>query len=509
MIDDHEACYRALAARDPRFDGVLFVGVSSTGIYCRPICPARTPRPDRCQFFETAAEAHAAGFRPCKRCRPENAPGWAPVDAKPQMARAALRAIQKFALQEPSADHSAVLERVATWVGASPRHLRRVVRETYGQSPRDLLHAIRTGFARTLLNQTSLKVGEVALASGYRSERRLRAAYVKHYGYPPSAERRARASIQPAERGREVTPSNTPLHLHLAFRPPLAWRELLRFFEHHSIPGVDAVVDAGTTYRRTVALQPPGLDRLTGVIEATLPDPCTHILRVTVSRSLAPALGEITQRVRRVFDLDARPDLVDDALAKTSLRTSVIETPGLRVAGAFDPFETAARIILGQQVSVRGATTLTERYVEAFGEPCHHAEGFTHTTPAPSTVAAVSPDEVAHVVGLPRTRARSLNAIAELFADHGGDLAHERIDTIRSTVQSLVGVGPWTTELILMRCFGWPDAMPAEDLVLMQQCGASTPKQLREISAQWRPWRSYGATHLWTHRPDRRHEQTA
>ncbi|HSN89979.1 MAG TPA: AlkA N-terminal domain-containing protein, partial [Anaeromyxobacteraceae bacterium] len=347
MTLDADTCYRALAARDRRFDGLFLVGVSTTGVYCRPVCPARTPGRDRCRFFAHAAEAEREGFRACFRCRPELSPGQGPVDASPRLVAAATARIEAGFLNEGSVDQ------LARGLGVTGRHLRRALEGALGLSPVELAQSRRMALAKQLLQDTGLPVAEVAFAAGFRSLRRFNALFRARFGRPPTALRR--------EAGATAAPDGA-LTLRLDFRPPLDWEALLAFLAARATAGVEEV--AGDAYRRTVRL-----GERSGWVEVRR-DPDRPALRAAVSLSLAGALMPLAARLRALFDLDARPDAVADHLARDPLlRRSVRRHPGLRVPGAFDGFETAARVVLGQQVSVRAATTLAGRLTAALGDP--------------------------------------------------------------------------------------------------------------------------------------------
>ena len=392
-----DSYYRALSARDRRFDGVFFVGVKSTGIYCRPVCPARTPRRDRCRFFVAAAAAEQAGFRPCLRCRPELAPGQAPVDSKSRFAHHIAARIESGAL-----DDGGSLEHLAGEFGLSSRQLRRIVAAELGVSPVELAQTRRLLLAKQLLTETRLPIIEVAYASGFASVRRFNALFRAHYRLTPSRLRKAADS--PADKH--------TLRLTLNYRPPLAWDEMLDFLAARAITGVEAVEDR--TYLRTVALRKHRGWLRVGRAENG------HALSVDLSPSLTPVLPNVLARLRSLFDLDARPDVVAEHLsADERLRPLVRQTPGLRVPGCFDAFELAWRAVLGQQVSVRSATTLAGRIANTFGETIDTPfPQLTRLSPTASRLAAVEVKDLAKP-GIVRTRAASLGALAKAAARGG------------------------------------------------------------------------------------------
>jgi AraC family transcriptional regulator of adaptative response / DNA-3-methyladenine glycosylase II len=473
---DADTCYRALAARDRRFDGVFLVGVSTTGVYCRPICPARTPGRDRVHFFARAAEAEREGFRACFRCRPELAPGQGPVDAGPRLVAAAAARIEAGFLNEGSVDE------LASGLGVTGRHLRRALTDALGLSPVELAQSRRMALAKQLLQDTDLAIAEVAYAAGFRSLRRFNALFRARFGRPPSALRR--------EAGAAAAARDGALSLRLDFRPPLDWEALLAFLAARATAGVEEV--AGGAYRRTVRL-----GEKVGWVEVRL-DPARPALRAAASLSLAGALMPLAARLRALFDLDSHPDAVVEALARDPLlRRSVRRRPGLRVPGAFDGFETAARVVLGQQVSVRAATTLAGRLAAALGEPLETPfPALRRLSPDPGEVAGAGEDRLAGL-GMPGARARALGALAGAVSE--GRLALDRhgLHDGLARLRAVPGVGDWTAQVLAMR-LGDPDAFPAGDLGVRHALGAGGAREAEARAEGWRPWRAYAAVHLWT-----------
>lgn len=509
MTNDHAALYNALASRDPRFDGVFFVGVTSTGIYCRPICTARTPRAANCRFFESAAAAEKASFRPCLRCRPELAPGRAPVDDAQRIAALVANRIEEGLLDDGSS-----LEKIAAHFGWSSRQIRRIVRKELGVSPMELVLTRRLLLAKQLLTETELPMSEVAFASGFSSVRRFNDAFDARYGMPPTRLRKAtsRASgrgvgkygentIAPkgASRARRAgelhlphdVATNDALTLQLSYRAPFDWEGILRFLAARATRGVEAVYDAA--YLRTVEL-----GGRTGWIRVH-DKPEKHALLVELARPLTPALPALLGRLRNLFDLSARPDVIAERLARDELLGgAVARNPGLRVPGAFDGFELAVRAILGQQITVKGASTLAGRFAAAFGDAIEAPfPALTHLSPRAERVAKANVDEIA-ALGIVGARARSIIELAREVASGRSKL--EAGADARTTIDQLVaipGIGQWTAHYIAMRALRWPDAFPKEDVVLRKRLGGVTPTRAEELSRPWRPWRSYATLHLW------------
>ncbi|MES2707654.1 MAG: AlkA N-terminal domain-containing protein [Verrucomicrobiota bacterium] len=479
---DEETCHRATAVRDPRFDGVFYLGVTSTGIYCRTVCRARRPKRENCRFFPHAASAELAGFRPCLLCRPEQAPGFARLGEGADLAAAAVRRIESGAL-----DDGENLPALAEELGITPRHLRRVVREHLGVSPVELAQTQRLLMAQRLLNKTRLSVSEIALACGFRSLRRCNALFLERYGMPPTAFRRQSAAGgealgKPAEQSLSVT---------LAYRPPLAWAALLHYASARAIPGVEHIT--GERYARTLRA-----GKHTGWLTVT-PEAGRDALRVEMAASLAPALPAVLQAVRRAFDLDAVPSAIADVLGQDPLLApSLAESPGLRLPGAVDPFESAVRTIIGQQVSVVAATTVMGRVVRAFGSPVTtpwpELNGLTIT---PERLAGESLDTLAPL-GLNAARANAILGLSRAVAGGKIHLRHSA-DPERAIarLQELPGIGPWTAHYFGMRILGWPNAFIAGDLVVRKALAPLTPRQIEERSQAWRPWRGYAVMHLW------------
>jgi AraC family transcriptional regulator, regulatory protein of adaptative response / DNA-3-methyladenine glycosylase II len=474
------ALYSAYASRDPRFDGVFYIGVTSTGIYCRPVCTARTPRAANCRFFHSAEAAEKARFRPCLRCRPELAPGNAPVDDAHRIAGLIVQRIDEGML-----DSGVGLEQVAAEFGWSSRQIRRILQQELGVSPIDLLQTRRLLLAKQLLTETALPVTEIAFASGFASLRRFNDAFGGRYGMPPSRFRKAADGSSV----RLVSPGT--LTLQLGYRPPFDWAGMLRFLHARALQGVERI--EGDAYLRTVAL-----GGRTGWLQVR-DAPDRRALLVELTHSLTPVLPALLGRVRQMFDLSARPDVIAEHLVQDPLLVAAVRrNPGLRVPGAFDGFELAVRAILGQQITVRAATTLAGRLMDAFGAPVEPPHGgLTRLSPTPERLAAATVDEMT-ALGIVQSRALGILALAEAVA--AGRLRLGAGAPPEATIEQLVtlpGIGRWTAHYIAMRALRWPDAFPKEDLVLRTSLGRVSPARAEAMSQAWRPWRSYATLHLW------------
>ncbi len=479
---DSASCYRALRSRDRRFDGRFFVGVTTTGIYCRPICPSPIPRPRNVRFFACAAAAQGEGFRPCLRCRPESAPGTPAWEGSPAVVRRALRLIAQGGLDDDD------VEAFASRLGVGGRQLRRLFEGHLGASPAAVARANRAHFARRLLDETDLKIADIAFSAGFRG--------LRQFNHAMRAAFRAAPRELRARRKRAVE-NETGLVFRLAYRPPLDWSSLLGFFALRATPGVEAV-DA-QAYRRTLRL-----GDAVGTL-AMRPDPESGHAVINLRLSRVDGLQAIVARARRLFDLDADPREIGRHLARSTVLAPLVRLrPGLRVPGAWDGFELAVRAILGQQVSVRGATTLAGRLVANFGDALEEPgdAGLTHLFP---TAAALADADVA-AIGLPRARAEAIRALARAVANEEISLdGRLELDALIERLCEIPGIGPWTAHYVAMRACGETDAFPAGDLVLRRAFGGdrkpATEAALVAASQAWRPWRAYAALHLWAAAP--------
>jgi AraC family transcriptional regulator of adaptative response / DNA-3-methyladenine glycosylase II len=474
MVLDPDAAYLAVKARDARFDGRLFVGVTSTGVYCRPVCRVRTPRRENCRFFDSRAQAEAAAFRPCMKCRPEIAPGLSQMDSSRTLADTAARWIEHAVHSgEPT-----TLPRLAARLGVTDRHLRRIFQAAHGVAPLDYITTQRLLLAKQLLTDTTQPVTQVALASGFESVRRFNAAFAQRYRFNPTQLRKERA----------VPADQAPLRL--AYRPPYDVEAVLGFFARRQVLGVDEV--EGLALRRTLGWVHRG-QPVAGWFEARFV-PGKHELHLSTSSSLAPVLGAVIQRVRQGLDLDADPALIDPVMALLP----VPPRAGTRVPGGMDGFEIALRVILGQQVTVKAARTLVQRVVDRFGEPLATPfPALTHVFPRAEVIAAADPEAIG-TLGIVRQRVKALQALAAAVATgtielHRGAPLQPTLDALRA----LPGIGDWTAQVIAMRALAWPDAWPASDIGLMNALGSRDAKHITALAEPWRPWRAYAVMRLW------------
>lgn len=467
---DRRVYEQAMQAKDPRFDGRFFIGVKTTGIYCRPVCPVKSPQARNVQFFSTAAAAAEAGFRPCLRCRPESSPGTPAWMGTSTTVSRGLRLIAEGALDSGS------IEALSDRLGVTSRHLGRLFTKHLGASPKSIAQTRRLHFAKKLLDETDLCMTDIALSSGYGSVRRFNDHFRSVYGRTPTQLRRHHG--QANQRGFAIK---------LRYRPPYDYDGMLAFLALRATPGVEVV--EGGRYRRTVVV-----DGEPGCIEVDH-EPARHQLICRIDVGTSRSLMGVMQRVRRLFDLDADPLEIGTALmADAALAPMVHQQPGRRIAGAWDPFEIAVRAIVGQQVSVKGATTVIGRIVRLYGRPVDDAWLF----PTPGQLATLDAGELS----MPRARAETIRSLSALVDTGELDLSSANTtDDLVEQLQGIRGIGPWTAHYIAMRAIGDPDAFLHSDLVLLKVAkrllGVDTAKDLLARSQAWRPWRAYAGMHLW------------
>jgi AraC family transcriptional regulator, regulatory protein of adaptative response / DNA-3-methyladenine glycosylase II len=476
---EHDACYRAICLRDARFDGRFFTGVKSTGIYCRPICPARTPRSVNVIFYPTAAAAQEAGFRPCLRCRPETAPDLGAWRGTSNTVSRALTLIELGALDDGDVDA------LAGRLGVGERQMRRLFRQHLGASPVAVAQTRRVLLAKQLIHETRLPMAEVAFAAGFGSVRRFNETFRALFHRAPGELRLAsRPDVSAGPRGEIV--------VRLPYHPPYDWPAILEFLRRRAIAGIEQVT--GDRYARSVQL---------GGVQGTVSVESDNgnTLRATVRFSTLSALPAIIARLRRVFDLAADPVAIAAHLAKDPALAALVEArPGLRVPGAWDGFELAIRAVLGQQITVSAAVRLAGKLVASHGERLAQPDGdLTHVFPRPEVVASADLSSL----GMPRSRAAALSAVAAAAAadPHLFD-ANSTLDEAVRRLRSIRGVGEWTAQYIALRQLREPDAFPAADVGLMRAMASRdgrghSSSELLDRANRWRPWRAYAAQHLW------------
>ena len=476
MVLDRKVCDRARRSRDPRFDGKFFIAVTSTRIYCRPICPARSPKDENIRYYETAAAAQAAGFRPCLRCRPEAAPGTPAWSGTSSVVSRGLRLISEGALDRDG------VEALADRLGVTARHLRRLFVQHLGATPIDVALTRRVHFAKKLLDETPLPISQIAFAAGFGSLRRFNGEMRRTFSRTPTELRRL---------SRKRSESSGSYQFRLAYRPPYDWAHVIDFLAARATPGVE-LVEAGK-YQRTIAINDTA-----GTI-AVSPAEDGSALTLDVQFGDPRALLTIVERVRRIFDIGADPSIIARQLAGDPLlKRAVSRHAGIRTPGAWDPFEITVRAILGQQISVRAATTMAGRVADRWGSPLGSGEWgvgsgefkLTRIFPTPVQLA----DAAFEDVGIIGSRAATLRALARAVRD--GAVVFDGVSTIEA-LSAIPGIGDWTAQYVAMRALNEPDAFPSGDLILRRMAGDLSARELERRSEAWRPWRAYAVMLLW------------
>lgn len=483
MHGNYPGLYSAFCAKDPRFDGRFFVGVSSTRIYCRPVCRARTPKEENCAFFSSAAEAEQADYRPCLLCRPELAPGMSIADASASLAKRAARMI------EENCGSGERLEQFAHRLHCTGRHLRRVFEEEFHVSPVQYLQTCRLLLAKNLLTDTKLRVVDIAMAAGFGSLRRFNDAFKEKYHLTPGDIRKRMSTTK-----RE----DAELKVSLGYRPPYRWKEMLRFLKGRAIAGIDLV--RGDAYYRTVCLANTRRMPVTGWI-AVSNNEAEHILEVSLSESLLSVLPQLLGKVRNMFDLYCDPEAVFESLSSMNAIRENLCMKGTRLPGCFDSFEVSVRAILGQQVTVKAAGTLAERLVSRFGIPVATVvEGLSRIFPPPEYFAGLDGplEQRLGPLGITASRAGAIEALAKALARR--EICLDGCSDPEQETRKLMGIrgiGTWTANYIAMRAMAWPDAFLETDAGIRHALPRYSPRELRIMAEQWRPWRSYAAVNLW------------
>lgn len=480
---DSTGLYAAFKSKDARFDGRIFVGISSTGIYCRPVCRARQPKIENCTFYSTAAEAEQAGYRPCLLCRPELAPGTSLTDATANLVYRAARMLEK------NCGSGQNLDEIAGRLGCTDRHLRRVFTAQYNVSPIQYLQTCRLLLAKNLLTDTNLPVLEVAMASGFGSLRRFNDLFKKHYNLSPTALRKSVSK----ENSR-----NGNITVALGYRPPYPWDEMLTFLAGRAIVGIEFVKNS--EYMRTVHLKSAEGKQIYGWVRVGHA-PKKNALSVTVSEALLPVLPQVLARVRHLFDLNCDPDAVYETLHVMNDLRPLLCKLGTRVPGCFDAFEMSVRAVLGQQITVKAASTLATRIVENYGTPVQTGiDGLTHIFPSPNDILTMG-EKVRDnfgVLGVTSARSNTIYALAKALSR--GEIDFEfptRPEDEMKKLTEIRGIGGWTAGYIAMRAMEWTDAFLETDAGVKNALPEYTSKELLRLAEAWRPWRSYATINLW------------
>jgi AraC family transcriptional regulator, regulatory protein of adaptative response / DNA-3-methyladenine glycosylase II len=474
MRFDRRTCSQARLTRDARFDGRFFIGVRSTHIYCRPICPVRAAKEENITYFPTAAAASEAGYRPCMRCRPESSPGTPAWSGTSATVGRALRLISEGGVEDDG------IEKLAARLGIGSRQLRRLFLQHLGATPSAVIKTRRLHFAKKLIDETVLPFSEIAHASGFGSVRRFNSAFQKTYGRTPTEIRRFSRSYRSLK-------AVDQYEFCLSFRPPFQWQALLDYLSKRAIPAVEFV--DSDSYGRTIAF-----NGCSGTLRVAR-DEGGSALRVQISFPDARWLFQIIERVRHLFDLTADPREISAHLSRDPLLAERVKRiRGLRIPGSWDGFELAIRAILGQQISVAGASTLAGRLVERFGAKICDAPPLTHLFPQPEQLAEANVDQI----GLPKARAETIRTFARHVTE--GRISFDSVqdtEEFRSRLLEIPGIGDWTAQYIAMRTLNDTDAFPSGDLGLMRALSLSNARQIAQRAETWRPWRAYAAMYLW------------
>lgn len=487
MILDIAICDRARRARDPRFDGLFFIGVKSTGIYCRPICPAPPPRPENIVYYPTAAAAAADGLRPCMRCRPETAPGTPAWNGTSATVSRAMNLIRQ------EAPHRITVTRLTQRLGVGERHLRRLFRQHLGTTPKAMLDNHRLLFAKKLIVETDMPITQVAMAAGYGSLSRFNVAFRRHVGQTPSHLRKAYTPD-----GRR-NPSEFRCSLNLTYRPPYDWPRMLTFFRDRAIPGVEWADNH--RYFRTIRLSDC---RGTLAVRHARKG---HQLVLDICLDESRVVMDAVERVRRMFDLDANPLAIHRTLKQDPLLGQHIRRmPGLRLPGAWDPFEAAVRAIVGQQISVKGAVTQLGRLTRLANAGQNVYANSLLALFFPNAAELARTDLASF--GMPGKRKQTLLRLAQMVQLGEVTLSVDKdLTGFIDKLTAIPGIGDWTAHYVAMRALSEPDAFPASDLGIIKalQTGERRPtvRQVLARAEAWRPWRSYGAIYLWTGKEDK------
>lgn len=484
MIDlDNKTYFAAFKSKDSRFDGLFFVGIKTTGIYCRPLCRARMPKEENCSFFQTAAEAEKAGYRPCLRCRPELAPTLTGTTSYNALARKAVRML------EENSGNGMKLKKIAAKLGCTDRHLRRVFMEEFHVTPVEFLQTFRLLNAKNLLTDTDLSVIDVAMASGFGSLRRFNEVFQKHYHLTPTSLRKS--TKEGSQKQGEIT-------IGVGYQQPLLWEQLLSFFSLRAIYGVEVIRD-GFYYRTVRQTDREGKTLLGWIKVGNVPE--KKIVSVTISESLITVLSQILARIRQLFDLYCDPEVVYDALASMDDIKEGLRVKGTRIPGCMDPFEMSVRAVLGQQISVKAAGTIAGRIAEKFGTQIDTAiDGLKYVFPSAEDILSLEGKIEDHLgpLGIIATRARTILSLAQAFSyGHIDCTSSGNPEKEIKKLLQLPGIGSWTANYIAMRAMGWTDSFLETDYGIKKALTPMTQKEMLLCAQAWSPWRSYATINLW------------
>lgn len=473
--------YNAFVSKDERFDGKFFAGITTTGIYCRPICKARLPKKENCVFFKTKAEAEKAGFRPCLICRPELAPEYSIVNAKKTIAEQTLSMLNQNACDEN------VLENISKKLGYSDRHIRRVFQEEFNVSPIEYLQTNRLLLAKKLLTDTKLSIQDVAIGSGFKSLRNFNNSFKKHYKIAPSYFRK---------REKQKDTTNDEIIVYLSYKPPYDWDSLLYFLKMREVKDMEIITDK--TYTRAISIQGKN-ETFEGYIKVENKED-KNALKVGVSYGLIKILSVVLNKVKNLFDLTSNPEIIYDNIKSLNEIKPNLCKIGTRVPGAINVFEIAVRAVLGQLVSIKTACTLVKRFVEKFGKKINTGiDGISIAFPEPKAILDIeNAVEEMKSIGIHYAKGNAILELAKYYNKIGND--YSQLADIQEEIvklKAIKGIGNWTANYIAMRAMNYTDSFLATDYGVVKALEPIKPKEIEKISAKWSPWRSYITVNIW------------
>ena len=473
--------YNAFVSKDERFDGKFFAGITTTGIYCRPICKARLPKKENCVFFKTKAEAEKAGFRPCLICRPELAPEYSIVNAKKTIAEQTLSMLNQNACDEN------VLENISKKLGYSDRHIRRVFQEEFNVSPIEYLQTNRLLLAKKLLTDTKLSIQDVAIGSGFKSLRNFNNSFKKHYKIAPSYFRK---------REKQKDTTNDEIIVYLSYKPPYDWDSLLYFLKMREVKDMEIITDK--TYTRAISVQGKN-ETFEGYIKVENKED-KNALKVGVSYGLIKILSVVLNKVKNLFDLTSNPEIIYDNIKSLNEIKPNLCKIGTRVPGAINVFEIAVRAVLGQLVSIKTACTLVKRFVEKFGKKINTGiDGISIAFPEPKAILDTeNAVEEMKSIGIHYAKGNAILELAKYYNKIGND--YSQLADIQEEIvklKAIKGIGNWTANYIAMRAMNYTDSFLATDYGVVKALEPIKPKEIEKISEKWSPWRSYITVNIW------------